>query len=124
LSIARRISFKFINIQFHKEVQIEDLSFAYPNHLDRPILQNFSLMIRKNSSIGIIGKSGSGKSTLMDLMLGLLQPQSGGILIDGVALTSKDWLAWRSIVGYVPQHIYLADKTVAENIAFGVARIK
>jgi ABC-type bacteriocin/lantibiotic exporter with double-glycine peptidase domain len=81
-------------------------------------------MIRKNSSIGIIGKSGSGKSTLMDLMLGLLQPQSGGILIDGVALTSKDWLAWRSIVGYVPQHIYLADKTVAENIAFGVARDK
>ncbi|ENW98050.1 hypothetical protein F900_03524 [Acinetobacter modestus] len=112
------------SIQFHKEVQIEDLSFAYPNHLDRPILQNFSLMIRKNSSIGIIGKSGSGKSTLMDLMLGLLQPQSGGILIDGVALTSKDWLAWRSIVGYVPQHIYLADKTVAENIAFGVARDK
>ena len=57
----------------------------------------------------------------MDIMLGLLQPQSGRILIDGIELTPDHWPSWRSIVGYVPQHIYLTDKTVAENIAFGVA---
>ncbi len=107
-------------IQFQKEIRIEGVSFAYPNRLDRPVLQNLDLTIDKNSSIGIVGKSGSGKSTLMDLMLGLLQPQSGKILIDGVELTPNHWSSWRSIVGYVPQHIYLADKTVAENIAFGV----
>ena len=107
-------------IQFQKEIQIENLRFAYPNHLDQPVLQNFNLTIRKNSSIGIVGKSGSGKSTLMDIMLGLLHPQSGRILVDGVELTPDHWSSWRSIVGYVPQHIYLADKTVAENIAFGV----
>ena len=108
-------------IQFHKEIQIEGLSFAYPNRLDHPVLHDFNLTIGKNSSIGIVGKSGSGKSTLMDIMLGLLQPQSGRILVDGVELMPKHWSSWRSIVGYVPQHIYLADKTVAENIAFGVA---
>lgn len=107
-------------IQFQKEIQIEGLSFAYPNRLDQPVLQDFNLTISKNSSIGIVGKSGSGKSTLMDIMLGLLQPQSGRILVDGVELTPDYWSSWRSIVGYVPQHIYLADKSVAENIAFGV----
>jgi len=107
-------------IQFQKTIQIEGLSFAYPNRLDQPVLQDFNLKIGKNSSIGIVGKSGSGKSTLMDILLGLLQPQSGRILVDGVELMPDHWLSWRSIVGYVPQHIYLADKTVAENIAFGV----
>lgn len=110
------------SIQFKSVIQIEDLSFAYPNRLDQPVLQNFNLVINKNSSIGIIGKSGSGKSTLMDIMLGLLQPQSGRILVDGIELTADHGSSWRSIIGYVPQHIYLADKTVAENIAFGVAR--
>lgn len=109
-------------IQFQSVIQIEDLSFAYPNRLKQPVLQNFNLTISKNSSIGIVGKSGSGKSTLMDIMLGLLQPQSGKILVDGVELIPDQWSSWRSIIGYVPQHIYLADKTVAENIAFGVAR--
>lgn len=107
-------------IKFQKEIRIEGLSFAYPNRLDQPVLQDFNLTIGKNHSIGIIGKSGSGKSTLMDIMLGLLQPQSGRILVDGVELVLDHWSSWRKIVGYVPQHIYLADKTVAENIAFGV----
>jgi len=107
-------------IKFQKEIQIAGLSFAYPTRLDQPVLHDFNLTIGKNSSIGIVGKSGSGKSTLMDILLGLLQPQSGRILVDGVELMPKHWSSWRSIVGYVPQHIYLADKTVAENIAFGV----
>ncbi|MFV5384506.1 ABC transporter ATP-binding protein [Acinetobacter junii] len=111
-------------IQFNNEIKIEGLSFAYPNRLDKPVFQNFNLKIRKNSSIGIVGKSGSGKSTLIDIMLGLLHPQSGTILIDDVELRQDNWSAWRSIIGYVPQHIYLADKTVAENIAFGVTNEK
>jgi ABC-type bacteriocin/lantibiotic exporter with double-glycine peptidase domain len=111
-------------IKFQKEIQIEGLGFAYPNRLDQPVLQDFNLTIGKNSSIGIVGKSGSGKSTLMDIMLGLLQPQSGRILVDGIELMPDHWSSWRSIVGYVPQYIYLADKTVAENIAFGVANDK
>lgn len=111
-------------IKFQKEIQIKSLSFAYPNRLDQPVLQGFNLTISKNSSIGIVGKSGSGKSTLMDIMLGLLNPQSGTISVDGVELTHDHLYSWRSLVGYVPQHIYLADKSVAENIAFGVSNDK
>jgi ABC-type multidrug transport system fused ATPase/permease subunit len=108
-------------IDFHQEIQLENICFAYPD-CGELILENFNLNIVKNSSVGIVGKSGSGKSTLMDIMLGLLQPQSGRILIDGIELSDDDLSSWRNIVGYVPQNIYLADKSIAENIAFGVAK--
>lgn len=113
------------NIQplaFENSINLRDISFYYPNKEEYPILNNFSLEIKKNSSVGIVGKSGSGKSTIMDIMLGLLQPQQGQIFIDGVELTEQNIMSWRDLVGYVPQSIYLADKTIAENIAFGIPR--
>src|SRR5690606_14525479 len=82
----------------------------------------FSLKIKKNSSLGIIGKSGSGKSTVMDIMLGLLFPQEGKIYIDDEELIEGNIPRWRALVGYVPQFIYLADKSIAENIAFGIPK--
>lgn len=106
---------------FNHEICLENINFSYPNRSDHLVLKKFNLIFPKNSSVGIVGKSGSGKSTLMDIMLGLLHPQQGKILIDGVELTQDNIAAWYSIVGYVPQSIYLADKTIAENIAFGVA---
>jgi ABC-type bacteriocin/lantibiotic exporter with double-glycine peptidase domain len=120
----QHLSRKLQPIQFKCDIRIEQIAFTYPNRLDTPVLKDFSLTILKNSSVGIVGKSGSGKSTLMDIMLGLLKPQSGRILIDGMELTPDHWSSWRNIVGYVPQHIYLADKTVAENIAFGLTNDK
>ena len=111
-------------LSFKHEIRIEQITFAYPNRLDAPVLKNFSLTIMKNSSVGIVGKSGSGKSTLMDIMLGLLQPQSGKIHIDDVELNANNLSAWQQIVGYVPQHIYLADKSIAENIAFGIPKAR
>lgn len=107
-------------LAFEHEIRLENVSFAYPSRPDKLVLQDFNLTILKNSSIGIAGKSGCGKSTLMDIMLGLLQPQTGRVLVDGVALTEKNYKSWHHMVGYVPQIIYLADKSVAENIAFGI----
>ncbi|OTG63734.1 ABC transporter ATP-binding protein [Acinetobacter sp. ANC 3903] len=107
-------------LSFEHSICLNNIGFAYPNRLDQLVLKDMNLSIPKNSSLGIVGKSGSGKSTLMDMMLGLLQPQQGQILIDGVALTEHNIMAWRDLVGYVPQSIYLVDKTIAENIAFGV----
>ncbi|WP_347473291.1 ABC transporter ATP-binding protein [Acinetobacter thermotolerans] len=111
-----------LTLNFEHSICIENISFSYPNRLDQPVLKDMSFNIPKNSSIGIVGKSGSGKSTLMDIMLGLLTPQDGQILIDGVKLNDQNIAAWRNLVGYVPQNIYLVDKTIAENIAFGIPK--
>lgn len=117
---------KFINhsvsLKFEKSIRLENINFAYPNRSDKPVLSNFNLEIKKNTSLGIMGKSGSGKSTLMDIMLGLLTPQQGKILVDAITLTEQNLMSWRDLVGYVPQSIYLADKTIAENIAFGIRK--
>lgn len=109
-------------LKFENSIRLENINFAYPNRMESPILNNFSLEVKKNASLGIIGKSGSGKSTLMDIMLGLLFPQQGKVYIDDVELTADNITQWRDLVGYVPQNIYLADKSIAENIAFGVPK--
>lgn len=109
-------------LKFEHSIRLENISFAYPNRIESPILNNFSLEVKKNASLGIVGKSGSGKSTLMDIMLGLLTPQQGKIYIDDVELIPDNVESWRTLVGYVPQFIYLADKSIAENIAFGVPK--
>lgn len=106
-------------LSFHREIRLECLGFQYPG-ANAPTLQDFSLTIAKNELVGIAGPSGSGKSTLVDLMLGLHLPQSGRMLVDGAPLTRQNLAAWRKIIGYVPQDIYLLDDTIEANIAFGV----
>jgi ATP-binding cassette subfamily C protein len=108
-------------IDFKTAVHLENITFQYPVS-SRPVLENFSLEIPKNASVGIVGTTGSGKSTLVDIILGLHRPQSGSIRIDDRILAPADFPSWRNLIGYVPQDIYLLDATVAENIAFGVPR--
>jgi ABC-type multidrug transport system fused ATPase/permease subunit len=105
-----------------REIRLEQIRYAYPSAPNAPVLHDLSLTIDVNTSLGIIGKSGAGKSTIMDILLGLLLPQSGTLSVDGVPISSSNLIAWQRAIGYVPQHIYLADTSVAENIAFGVAR--
>jgi ABC-type multidrug transport system fused ATPase/permease subunit len=83
-------------------------------------LNGISLIIAKNTSLGVIGPTGSGKSTLIDLLLGLYQPTTGEILIDSQRLIPTLVPAWQASVGYVPQDIFLIDDTIARNIAFGL----
>lgn len=117
-----QIKSKIKKLEFSHSIRLDNIHFTYPNRLDQPVLDSFNIEIKKNSSLGIMGKSGSGKSTLMDIMLGLLVPQKGNIYIDNVQLTQENINAWRDLVGYVPQFIYLADKSIAENIAFGIPK--
>jgi ABC-type multidrug transport system fused ATPase/permease subunit len=107
-----------------REIRLEHIRYAYPAKPDTPVLDSFNLVIEANTSIGIVGKSGAGKSTLMDILLGLLQPQDGTLSVDGVVVTAENAANWQRAIGYVPQHIYLADDSVLENIAFGVPREK
>ena len=106
------------NIEFKNVISIENLDFQYPSSSEKT-LSDFNLVIKKGQSIGILGPSGSGKSTFVNIFLGLLHPQNGAIKVDDLNI-SNDFKGWRSIIGYVPQSIYLIDDTILSNIAFGV----
>ncbi|QWD44491.1 ABC transporter ATP-binding protein [Polynucleobacter paneuropaeus] len=107
------------NIDFAKKIQIQNLCFQYsPDSI--LVLKNIDLVINKGDRVGIIGGTGSGKTTLADILMGLLQPSSGVIKVDGVPVDGVDVGAWQKHIAHVPQSIFLADATVLENIAFGM----
>jgi ABC-type multidrug transport system fused ATPase/permease subunit len=104
-----------------EEIALKDLSFRYGT--DRAAaLQDIDLRIPARAIVGLVGANGSGKTTLMDLIAGLLEPTSGELTIDGVLLDDANRPAWRTRIAYVPQNTFILDASVAENIAFGVAR--
>lgn len=108
-------------LSFARGLALQDLCFRYAPGAPE-VIRHLSLDIPKGSRVGFIGKTGSGKSTTLDLLMGLLEPCSGKILIDGVELTAANRRAWQARIAHVPQSIYLADSSIAENIAFGVER--
>lgn len=105
-------------LAFHREIRMERVTFGYPE--SRPVISDFDLRIESNSTIALVGPTGSGKTTTVDILLGLLTPQAGRLLVDDVPVTAANLPNWQANLGYVPQEIYLADDTVARNIAFGV----
>jgi ATP-binding cassette, subfamily B, bacterial PglK len=107
-------------LPFRREIRFENVGFHYPKSA-KAAIQDISLLIPRNHTIGLIGTTGSGKTTLVDLLLGLFEPSSGQILIDDVPLTVENVSAWKRNLGYVPQSIFLTDNTIADNIAFGVS---
>lgn len=110
---------KKLEIKSFEDLKFVNVSFTYPNK-DLPAIKNLSLEIFRNKNIAFVGSSGSGKSTLINLVLGLLQPCEGKIDINNTGI-GFDLIKNRdSLVGYVPQDIYLTDKSIIENIAFGI----
>lgn len=105
------------DIQFRNRLELHDICWKYPG-ADKEIVCNLNLTISKGEAVGFIGSSGSGKTTLIDLILGLFQPLSGKILMDGIDIYTIPQ-EWAAIIGYVPQSVYLADDTLRNNIAFG-----
>lgn len=108
-----------VPMRFRESIEFKDVSFRYPG-AEEDSLKNVTFTIAAGMSVGIVGRTGAGKTTLMDLILGLLEPDSGEIRIDGRRLSHSEIRSWRANVGYVQQDIYLSDATVAQNIAFGV----
>ena len=107
-------------IYLKKEISLNGVSFNYPN-TKTPVISNLNLIIPVNSAVAFVGPTGAGKTTLVDIILGLLTPGEGKLLVDGVVINKDNIIKWQKNIGYVPQHIYLSDDTVARNIAFGVA---
>jgi ATP-binding cassette, subfamily B, bacterial PglK len=106
-------------ILFKKEIVLQEISFKYG--VDHPIiLDRINLRIPKGSRVGIVGETGSGKSTLLDLVMGLLEPTSGIMTVDDQLINFESIRGWQRHIAHVPQVIYLADASVAENIAFGI----
>ena len=106
-------------LSLNKTITLKNIYYNYPN-ASRTALKNINLSIPVKSTVGLIGVTGSGKTTIVDIILGLLEAQKGTLEIDGQVITEKNSRSWQRSIGYVPQHIYLADDTVAANIAFGL----
>jgi ABC-type multidrug transport system fused ATPase/permease subunit len=109
---------KRLVMPFLDEIILEKITYRYPD-VEENALNEISLTIKRGQSIGLIGRSGAGKTTLVDVILGLLTPQSGDIQVDGKSIY-QDLRSWQNLIGYVPQSIFLTDDTLERNIAFGV----
>ncbi|HEY9596538.1 MAG TPA: ABC transporter ATP-binding protein, partial [Cyanophyceae cyanobacterium] len=103
---------------FAEKIVLNQINYSYPGAASNS-LKDISLVIQKGESIGLIGKSGAGKTTLVDVLLGLLIPQSGDIQVDGLSVYGA-LRSWQNLIGYIPQSIFLTDDTIERNIAFGV----
>ena len=104
-----------------EKLTLKDIIFTYPN-TSQPARQDINIEIKANTTVGIIGTTGAGKSTLVDIILGLLHHTSGEITIDNEELNQDNIRQWQNAIGYVPQSIFLADDTIASNIAFGIEK--
>jgi ABC-type multidrug transport system fused ATPase/permease subunit len=108
-------------IAFQTSIELKNLGFRYTPS-GPAVLRHLNLEIPKGYCVGFVGVTGSGKSTLLDVMMGLLTPTEGALLVDGTVITPQNTRAWQAHISHVPQAIFLADVSIAENIAFGVSR--
>lgn len=108
-------------VPFHETIQLKDITFRYPTN-KRTCLKSISFEIKKGEFVGIVGSSGAGKTTLVDIILGLLEADSGSITIDGTKISAENITGWQKNLGYVPQNVFIGDTSIAENIAFGIKK--
>ena len=104
--------------RFERSFRLENISFSYATSRE-PVLSDIDLQVEKNTTVGFVGTTGCGKTTLVDIIMGLLKPQSGRLLVDGRPL-QHSVASWQRNFGYVPQQIFLSDDSIAANIAFGI----
>lgn len=113
LSDVAKKDYKQVSLE--KEISVEHMTFTYPD-TESPVLSDVNVTIPKNSSVAFIGPSGAGKTTMVDLILGVLKPQSGRVAVDGMDI-AESYRGWHDKIGYIPQTIYMLDDTIRNNIA-------
>jgi ATP-binding cassette subfamily C protein len=102
---------------YTRNIRLEKLSYSYPQ-TNQNVIDGVDLVIERGQSVAFVGASGAGKTTLVDLVLGLLEPTSGDIRVDGREI-HDDLYGWQSLIGYIPQDTYVTDDTLRRNIALG-----
>lgn len=107
-------------MQFNEEIVLDGIDLRYPGAA-KLALDGVSFRLPKGMTLGIVGDSGAGKSSLVDLLLGLIDPDGGKVLVDGISLHDEKHSGWKGLVGYVPQSPYIFDGTLADNVAFRVS---
>jgi ABC-type multidrug transport system fused ATPase/permease subunit len=108
-------------LPLNKTINLKNVYYHYPN-TSRAALKDINFSIAAKSTVGLVGSTGSGKTTIADIILGLLEPQKGTLEIDDIIITKQNVKSWQRSIGYVPQQIFLADDTIASNIAFGLEK--
>jgi ABC-type multidrug transport system fused ATPase/permease subunit len=107
-----------LELSFNKQLEFKNLGFTFPDG-EAPLLQNLNFTIEKGEKIGFVGVSGSGKTTLMNIILRFYTETEGHIKVDGTSLTDKHLKAWRSMLGYVRQDIFIMEGTIRDNVTLG-----
>lgn len=106
------------SLSMKSKLEIKDITFSFPGE-SRATVSRFSCVIERGEYVGFKGESGVGKSTMFNIILGIISPNSGEILVDGICLNSSNRDSWLSSVGYVPQEVYVFNRSVVENVALG-----
>jgi ABC-type multidrug transport system fused ATPase/permease subunit len=106
-------------MSLNKAISLNNITYRYPKATE-PALKDINLIIPAHSMVAFVGATGSGKTTMVDVILSLLEPLEGQLIVDDQIITTNNRRRWQRTIGYVPQHIYLADDSVSANIAFGV----
>lgn len=101
------------------DIEISELTFAYPGRPDKRILDDVNVVIPHNEAVAFIGPSGAGKTTLVDIVLGVLRPGRGKVVVNGVNVIDHPE-SWHKHIGYIPQSIFITDDSIRANVAFGV----
>jgi ATP-binding cassette subfamily B protein len=105
-------------LAFDQSIVLHQVGFQY-SATDEYAIRDLNIVIRKGERVAIVGPTGGGKSTLLDILMAIIHPTSGMMAIDGVIVDAKNAELWHAHIAHVPQNVFLADKTIAENIAFG-----
>lgn len=108
-----------VRVDFREKIELSDVHYSYPQ-TKRKVLNGVSLIIKKGTTVGIVGASGAGKSTLVDIILGFFQPCAGSITVDNRSIF-ENLDGWQRKIGYVPQSIYLIDDSIRRNVALGLS---
>jgi ATP-binding cassette subfamily B protein len=101
---------------FERNIRLDDVYFRYSPESDW-VLRGVSLEIPKGRRVGVMGETGCGKSTMLDIVMGLLSPTSGSLAVDGVVIGADNGNGWQAHIAHVPQSVFLADSSIASNIA-------